>query len=128
MSGNYIYDPCFSDHTGGTSTYVICAQTPFARAVVKFVLTKQLPYKYGNKEGDPTRYLPWAVRLSSGLTCVNIQGATGAIAGMRIGYYCSNKSILVGSPKRSTPTWRIFFAKSFNSSNLSQVAISQAWW
>jgi hypothetical protein len=128
MSGNLIYDPCFSDQTSGGDTYVICAESPFARTVVKFVLTKPLPYKYGNKEGDPTRFLPWAVRLASGLTCVNIQGASGAIAGMRIGYYCSNKGILVGSPKRSTATWKIFYAKSFNSSNLGLVAISQAWW
>jgi hypothetical protein len=128
MSGNFIYDPCFSSQSGGGSGYVVCAQSPFVRTVVKFALTKPLPYSYGNKEGDPTKFDPWGIRLESGVTCVNVQGATGAIAGMRVGYYCSNKGVLVGSPKRTTATWRIFFAKDVNSSSLSQVGISQAWW
>jgi hypothetical protein len=128
MSGNYIYDPCFSSQTGGTGAFVVCAQSPFVRTLVKFVLTKPLPYKYGNKDGDPTRFGPWGMRLSTGATCVSIQGATGAIAGMRIGYECSNKGVLVGSPKRSTPTWRIFFAKRFDSASLSAVSVAQAWW
>jgi hypothetical protein len=128
MSGNYIYDPCFSDHSGTAQSYVICAGSPFSRKVLRFVLTKALPYKYSNKDGDPTRFIPWAVRLSSGATCVNIQGATGAIAGMRIGYSCSNKGVLVGSPKRSGAMWHIFFAPRYGSSNLTLVPIPQAWW
>jgi hypothetical protein len=128
MSGNLIYDPCFSSQTGGDVGWVVCAQSPFVRTVIKFVLTKALPYGSGNKQGDPTKFDPWGIQLVSGVTCVNIQGATGAIAGMRIGYYCSNKGVLVGSPKRATATWHVFFAKRFSAASLSEVPISQAWW
>lgn len=128
MSGNLIYDPCFSDQSSGGGRFVVCAQSPFVRTLVKFVLAKPLPYSVGNKEGDPTKFDPWGVRLASGVTCVNIQGATGAIAGMRIGYFCSNQGVLVGSPKRTTATWRIFFAKSFKAPSLTLAPISQAWW
>ncbi|HZT90752.1 MAG TPA: hypothetical protein VFA05_01805 [Gaiellaceae bacterium] len=128
MSGNFIYDPCFSSATPGTTSHVICASSPFVRGVVELVLTKRLPYAYGNAHHRATASAPWAVRLTNGVACVALQGATGAIAGMRIGYACSNKGVLVGNPRRSTPTWRIFFAKSFAASNVRLVPVAEAWW
>lgn len=128
MSGNLMHDPCFSRGTGGSGAFGVCAGSPFQRTVVKFELTKPLPYTNGNKNVDPTRFDPWGIRLTTGVTCVNLQGATGTIAGLRIGYLCSNTGVLVGSPKRSASPWRIYFAKGFTGTKLSTVSISQAWW
>jgi hypothetical protein len=117
MSGNVIYDPCFSDGTGVVTSYVVCALSPFQRSLVKFVLTKRVTCSIGIKTADPTRYDPWFIVLTSGVRCGMTQGATATIAGMRIAYGCSKGGWLVGSPHRAVPTWRIFFTRDVNSSS-----------
>jgi hypothetical protein len=133
-----IYDPCFSNGTD-LNNDVICVATPFVRGVVKFALTKPLPYGAADKAKDPTRHLPWVIRLTTGVTCVNSLAATGYITidGMSVDYECSTngallgrptRGVLVGAPKRSTEPWQIFFAENLNASTLSEVGIAEAWW
>jgi hypothetical protein len=53
---------------------------------------------------SPTQGDPQVIKLVTGMTCDEADGATEAVAGMRLSYYCPNKAWLVGAPQRSTPT------------------------
>jgi hypothetical protein len=123
--GNYIYDPCFSD-TVSYSNFVVCPLYRPGSGVLRLNLTKRLPG--GTYTGDPTRHTPWAVRTVSGRWCTIITGATGLIAGMRINYGCTGGGFLLGSPRRSTPTWTIFYAANARANQFRPIPLAAAWW
>lgn len=66
MVGNAIYDPCFTNQTIKNS-HVLCPLYTPASHVLKVNLTKALPTP--NHTGDPTRYVPWAIKLTNGRWC-----------------------------------------------------------
>jgi hypothetical protein len=124
--GNYIYDPCFSDGVSGAN-YVVCPlYTPLSK-VLRINLTRKLPRSTGAK-ANPTRFPPWTVQTASGKWCTILTGATGEIAGMRINYGCTGGGYLLGVPSRSSPRWKIFFAKRYKSSQLTSIYLAAAWW
>jgi hypothetical protein len=124
--GNYIYDPCFSD-TVTYSSYVVCPLYRPGSKVLRINLTKRLPSSsYSNT--DPTRHTPWAVKTLGGKWCTIITGATGLIAGMRINYGCTGGGFLLGNPRRSTPTWTIFYAPNAKASQFTPISLASAWW
>jgi hypothetical protein len=123
--GNYIYDPCFSD-TVAYSNFVVCPLHRPGSAVLRINLTKRLPSN--TYSGDPTRHTPWAVRTVSGKWCTILTGATGLIAGMRVNYGCAGGGFLLGSPRRSTPTWTIFYAPNGRASQFRRIPLAAAWW
>lgn len=123
--GNAIYDPCFSNSQAPNSFVVCPLYTPLS-PVLRLRLTKPLPGEQDNTA--PTKYPPWAIRLASGRWCELITGATSTVAGMRVSYGCSGGSILLGTPRRTSPTWTIFYARSYKASQFAAVAIRDAWW
>jgi hypothetical protein len=125
--GNYILDPCFSGT--GVSSWVTCPTGAlFGRDVLRLDLTKPLPASLANKDGDPTTRDPWAVELTTGVTCTSESGATGTVAGMRLNYACSNHGWLVGDPRRGSSTWTIFYAPNLSSRKLLTAQIAVAYW
>lgn len=107
MAGNDIYDPCFSGspHEGT----VACAEGPFSKNVVLMTLTKALADNVmltGELGGLRLRGAPWGLRLVSGDTCVFAQGATDAVAGVRLNYACARTGWILGLPDRSAAIWK----------------------
>lgn len=122
MSGNRIYDPCFSAHQ---VNFVLC---PIGAPAVKIKLTKPLPGKFANRRKASTSGLPWALRLTSGATCRFLNGATSLVDHRRADYACgTSKNLLWGSPIRSTEPWTIFSAPFTTKRLTSKVAIKTAW-
>jgi hypothetical protein len=97
-----------------------------ASKVLRINLTKRLPSNPAR--GNPTRFPPWAIQLASGRWCELITGATGVVAGMRISYGCTGGGVLLGAPRRSSPTWTIFYAKGATAREFRAVSIRSAWW
>lgn len=104
MAGNAIYDPCFAGSP--TKREVACLRDPFARSVTLFSLSRSLPPRSGTPSlaGDP-----WGVELWNGARCVMSTGATGAVAGMRINYFCNNRAWVLGDPDRHSTIWRAHY-------------------
>jgi hypothetical protein len=123
--GNYIHDPCF-ENTVMPSSYVLCPLYYPGTKVLRINLTKPLPAH--PSVSDPTRYQPWALQLANGRWCEVITGATGLVAGLRINYGCTPPGILVGAPRRTSPTWTIFYASGYTSTAYESVAVRSAWW
>jgi hypothetical protein len=123
--GNYIHDPCFAN-TPRSATAVVCPTAWPGSPVLRIKLTKPLPPNPAR--GDPTQRPPWALRLANGRWCLFLDGATSVIAGMRINYGCKGGKVLLGIPRRGSPTWTIFFAGGFNATQYQAVEIRSAWW
>lgn len=123
--GNNIHDPCFADQTG-SAHYVLCPLYTPAAKVLRINLTKKLPLN--SASGDPTRYPPWALKTVSGKWCTRFTGATGNVAGMAMTYGCTGGGLLLGSPRRSTTTWKIFYASSYKAKQYRSIALRSAWW
>jgi uncharacterized low-complexity protein len=126
MSGNFIYDPCFS--SAKASGIVLCANAPWSNKVIEIKLTKGLPTSMGNPHGASTKGLPWALQTTSGKKCQLVTGATSAIGKNRANYVCGkSKDWLWGNPIRSSQPWKIFTAH-VNAKKLSRkVGIKAAW-
>jgi hypothetical protein len=124
LSGNDLYDPCFSsDRAKGI---VLCVVAPWQRSGVKIKLTKPLPKPYAGKPS--TSGLPWGIETTAGLKCVFATGGTTAIGGVRANYGCAtSKEWLWGSPSRKLQPWTIYIAP-FDAKKLSTRAkIAVAW-
>lgn len=93
MTGNLIYDPCFS--TTNPSAPLVCVPNPSEPSRnIRMVLTRPLP----SSAPSAGRPHAWALRLDDGATCTYFTGATGPIDGQRLSYGCSNGWDLVGEP------------------------------
>jgi hypothetical protein len=89
VSGDYIYDPCFS-YTGKDSV-VACANDPWTSSVTRLRLTEPMPYDFANTNDDKSS---WALILESGDRCVLSSGATITVAGQRADYTCDQGSVV----------------------------------
>jgi len=121
MSGNFIYDPCFS----GPRTWVACLS---GRGVIRMNLTKTLPRDYADPPLNTNTSDPSEVVLPHGITCSFAQGATGTVAGLRLNYYCSNKAWLLGSPNRRSALWAILYLPTLKATHARTVSILVARW
>jgi hypothetical protein len=123
ISGDYLYDPCFSSHKA--KGIVLCLGAPWQRSGVEIKLTKPLPKPYA---GNPsTSGLPWGIETAAGLKCVMATGGTTAIRGVRANYGCTSNEWLWGSPSRKSQPWTIYIAP-FDAKKLSTRAkIAVAW-
>lgn len=123
ISGNALYDPCFSSHKA--KGIVLCPRAPWQRSGVEMKLTKRLPKPYAPKPS--TSGLPWGIETTAGLKCVFATGVTTAIGGVRANYGCTSNEWLWGSPSRKPQPWTIYIAP-FNAKKLSTRAkIAVAW-
>jgi hypothetical protein len=124
ISGNILYDPCFS--SAMAKGIVLCVVAPWQRSGVKMKLTKKLPKPYAGKPS--TSGLPWGIQTTAGLKCVFATGGTAAIGGVRANYGCTTgKDWLWGSPSRKSQPWTIYIAP-FDAKKLSaRTKIAIAW-
>jgi hypothetical protein len=121
MAGNMIHDPCFSGSPRADT--VACIDGPFSHSVVLMTLAKAL----GTSSGTPGfTGKPWALKLSNGSKCSFASGATGVIAGMRLNYYCDNKSWVLGEPDRSSPVWTVLYVASADEPDATQANVEEA--
>lgn len=123
MSGNIIYDPCFSSPKA--RGFVLCVGAPWRHAGVKLRFTGHLTLGHG---GPPsTSVLPWAIQTTAGAKCVIDTGATNAIHDVRANYYCSASNWLWGSPSRRSEPWTILSAPENARTLRHRVTIKVAW-
>jgi hypothetical protein len=127
MSGNLIYDPCFS--SSNAKGIVLCpASGPWSSSAIKIKLTRKVPIKYGNKGKPSTSGLPWALVTSAGWKCELNTGATSVVRGKRQNYFCTGtQDSLWGAPLRRSQPWKIYVAPTGAKRLRSEVAIQAAW-
>jgi hypothetical protein len=125
FAADVIRDPCFADVAGSTSerAVVVCVASPWAKDVVRLRVRGPLNAQGGAPSGGP----PWALQLASGRRCTFLEGATTTVGGRRMNYGCGAGRVLLGTPDRSGPTWRIRQATSPGGAHLRKVAIATAW-
>ena len=123
MSGNDIFDPCFSSPKA--QGVVLCIMSPWSATGVEIVLTKRLPSSFAGRPS--TAGLPWAIQTFTGLKCEFATGATMVIGGRRANYGCNSNEWLWGAPSRSWEPWMIYAAV-VDAKHLSKrVKIAVAW-
>jgi hypothetical protein len=126
ITGHRLRDPCYVDPNvdpSGGSPVVICPSGPWQSGVVRIALDGPLP-------GDaPLGFSPrpWALELAGGARCLFGTGASNIVRGYRLNYVCSQHRYLFGSPRRSSPTWRIRASRSIDGRRMHLVAIRRAW-
>lgn len=127
LSGNLIYDPCFSSPTA--PGIVLCpASGPWSRRAIEIKLTAQLPTKYANPGEPSTTGLPWALVTTSGWKCRLDTGATSVVRGRRANYACTGiNDWLWGAPSRRSEPWKIFVAPASANKLKRTVGIRSAW-
>ncbi len=106
MSGNTIYDPCFSPKSG--AKMVVCPTDVFNHKLIVLTLAKPLP-KLDSvdptaKQLRPPDLEPWFLRLSDGTNCWFVVGATFSIGEHRANYECGERWI-IGYPIEKKPQW-----------------------
>jgi hypothetical protein len=121
-----VYDPCFSNDRTESGAHVLCAGSPW-EDVVAIELTRGLPATLANPEGDPRRFLPWALVTAAGQECVLVHGSLGRVGGLRVNYVCAGSGVLLDLPKRGA-TWTQAYAGSSHAATFRRVALRQAWW
>ena len=127
MSGNLLYDPCFSS-TKAKGIVLCPAPGPWTDSTVEIKLTKGLPTKSANKGKPSTSGSPWAIVTTSGWKCEFITGATTIVNGKRLSYFCKGtKNGLWGAPSRKSQPWTIFAALPQAKTLTKKVAIRSAW-
>lgn len=127
MSGNLLYDPCFS--SANAAGLVLCSATgPWSSSLIEIKLTKALPTKFGNKGKPTTSGLPWALVTTSGWKCRLDTGATNVVNGKRLNYSCTGtNNSLWGSPQRKSQPWMIYSAPLQAKALKNLVPIKTAW-
>ena len=126
MSGNFIYDPCFS--SASTTGIVLCPNGPWSSAAIEIRLIQSLPRTYANRGKPSTAGVPWALVTTSGWKCLLATGATAVVDRRRANYGCGHtKDWLWGAPMRKPTPWRIYAAP-FSATRLSRTARIRAAW
>ena len=96
-----IYDPCFS--SPNYANYVICAATPASDTRgLKVTLTDVLP----KSTVTAADHQPWTLRLSDGVVCTFLTGATPIIDNQRVNYGCTDSAVIAGTPKMGS-VWTV---------------------
>ena len=126
ITGHLLRDPCYLDPSvdpNGGSPVVICPAAPWRTGVVRIVLDGPLP------PDEPLGFgpRPWALELAGGARCLFGTGASNVVGGYRLNYACSQHRFLFGSPRTSSPTWRIRESRSTDGRRMQLVAIRRAW-
>jgi hypothetical protein len=100
--GNFIMDPCWSN---AGQTAVFCLAAPWSHSVTRLRLTRRLP------PTSPGRSFLWGMTLRSGLQCAEPGGTHDRWHGHDVNYLCQRHWVLLDSPDRSRPVWRILTAR-----------------
>jgi hypothetical protein len=105
ISGNGLYDPCFSStHAAGV---VICP-LPWEAVAVELRLTTPLESKVRGPARPSLELQPWAIETDTGAKCVVNSGMGTVIDNKRNNYYCgvgSHATVLWGYPNQNHEPW-----------------------
>jgi serine/threonine protein kinase len=123
MSGNNIYDPCFTAVQPGQALCPV--DGPWSNSGVLLTHSGPVAGLTPNKD-EGTRGPPWAIQLGDGTNCLAISGATSLIAGQRLGYGCSGGVGLYGEVQRKGSVWMIYVGTA-HSATLAVKPIAVAW-
>jgi hypothetical protein len=127
MSGNLLFDPCFSSPRA--AGLVLCATAPWRNAGVKLRLTAALPRAMANHGAPSLRNQPWALELLNGRRCLFTGGATASVEGKRLNYFCTAGASngLWGFPDRRGEPWSILSAPAAATHLRKHEPIRRAW-
>lgn len=119
LAGNTIYDPCFAPATGQVSQ-VACLSAPWANAEVL-----QLSGKLPAASPPPGTHRPWAFVLAGGVRCVAATGTVPEVAGVNLGYECTDGSnaALVDPSAKQVAAQRA----ARNATTLTRVLVTTIW-
>lgn len=88
LAGNMLLDPCFALTHNARTLY--CYSAPWSKAT-RLHLTKSLARTVGATK--PLRVsLPWAIRLSGGVRCIESGGTTDVVRHIPLSYQCRTGS------------------------------------
>jgi hypothetical protein len=126
LSGNFLYDPCFSSalHPG-----VVVCPNRVVKGGVEIHLKRKLPRKFADSGRPSLKHQPWDIQLASGRHCAFESGASNTVHGIRLNYFCGprTKNGLWGYPRRRVEPWTIRIAP-FNAKVLRmRAAIRHVW-
>ena len=118
VTGNSLRDPCFESPI--ESDVLICARSPWDKSVVRLEASLDYDDFWSWKGGS------WALKLTNGMKCHYVTGATTAVHGRRLNYFCGKNGkgpYLFGNPDRSSRLWRIRISKSPSGKGMRRVGI-----
>lgn len=125
-AGNALYDPCWSDSSGG----VLCMGSPWATSLARIEVAGVPP---GVTVTTPNLDDPWGVELTSGARCLALQGAHSRFGSSVVNYACTGGTItgldLLNDANRSTPYWTYQSATYKGSGYVAgpTVSVASAW-
>ncbi|HEY2657634.1 MAG TPA: hypothetical protein VGI55_17755 [Solirubrobacteraceae bacterium] len=125
LVGNFILDPCFS--SAKAHGVVICPDRQLNGGIM-IRLTRALPGPANRGSPSPAT-VPWNVQLANGQHCLLSSGASTAIHGVRLNYFCDpgTRYGLWGFPDRRAQPWTILSGP-FTAKRLTQrLVIVRAW-
>jgi hypothetical protein len=126
ISGNYIYDPCFSSLR--TPRIALCVTEPWRDRGVRLQLTRSLPSSLANRGPLSIRSRPWALELQDGTRCIFDSGASRVLQRLRANYFCRRGGAeLFGLPDRRSEPWTIASAGARATHLGPRLAIVRAW-
>jgi hypothetical protein len=123
ISGNELYDPCFSDPYSLTEPGQVTCPYPALDSVTIIDLTAALPTPSTGQASSPN---PWFVALTTGQQCWSAAGSAGIeLGGLNSSFACTGGISLFGPP-RVGRTWTIFEQAKGNT-NLTPATIARAY-
>ena len=122
-SGNYIYDPCFSN---AAQTQVACPIVGDMSTVNVIELTQVLPLRTRNSGANPgTNPYVMLLKLADGATCGYTTGTEDFVDGINLAGGCSNGYGLVAVHSQS-PLWTATVLVP-SSTSLITIVVTEAW-
>jgi hypothetical protein len=123
FSGNVVLDPCWAQKP---ARFAVCLSEPWGFRLVQLKVTKGYHGKLSKHRSQP-----WGLQLTNGVQCEFAQGASGAVAGKRINYFCAHsKTVLYGNVDKHSKVWRIRSARSRSGGHFTKtgrLALTRAW-
>ncbi len=124
LSGNILYDPCFS--SSKAKGIVLCPAAAWKSSGIEIKLTQSL--SGGNTKKPSTKGTAWAIETTSGLKCAFVTSMQPGF-GHHFGSYACGKSAeyLWDKPNRKTEPWTIYEAPATAKSLTNRAKIKIAW-
>lgn len=128
---NGVYDPCWPDDDDPTTPSAVCWLQPWSTHLVRMTLAQPLDPP-GDTASNPRTDEPWAVQLTNGAHCEQVQGTHDTFDGQPVDYYCDdNATALLRGPHRSSGRWTMPSAHTdanFHYSTGPKVALRTVWY
>lgn len=107
MSGNNIYDPCFTTE----AKRVVCGVTPF-NDTNSFELKLTEPLPVNSESNNQSAFSNWMIELENGVRCSKFSGTAGSIPNENENepvemyfYTCDDDGVVVGYPELVNTKW-----------------------